>query len=210
MSFKFNFTKKHVALLFPRHKNVDALYKALYEVLPKYEINTVDRVAGFLAQCGHESMGFTALKENLNYSAKALDAVFGKYFKRAGRDANAYARQPEKIANIVYANRMGNGSEASGDGWKYRGRGAIQLTGKDNYTSFAKSIDKSLDETIAYLETMDGAIESACWFWKSRKLNEYCDKRDIVTLTKRINGGTNGLADRKAHYDKALKVLGSN
>jgi putative chitinase len=169
-----------------RNKNVSPLVEIFNELFPKYEINTVNRVSGFLAQCGHESNDFTVLKENLNYSADGLNKVFPKYFKNAGRDANDYARNPEKIANVVYANRMGNGDISSGDGWKYRGRGAIQLTGKDNYSSFAKYIGKSLDETVSYCETLQGAVESACWFWKTRNLNETCDKDDIVTMTKKI------------------------
>lgn len=182
-------------------------FDSLQSILTKYEINTLNRTAGFLAQCSHESGGFKAMKENLNYSAKSLDAVFGKYFHKAGRDAKQYERQPEKIANIVYANRMGNGDTASGDGYKFRGRGFIQLTGHDNYASFAKSINKSIDETIAYLETFDGAIESACWFWHSHGLNATCDKDDIVSMTKKINGGTIGLDDRKEKYTHYKKIL---
>lgn len=191
-----------------RNKNVSPLVEIFNELFPKYEINTVNRVSGFLAQCGHESNDFTVLKENLNYSADGLNKVFPKYFKNAGRNANDYARNPEKIANVVYANRMGNGDISSGDGWKYRGRGAIQLTGKDNYSSFAKYIGKSLDETVSYCETLQGAVESACWFWKTRNLNETCDKDDIVTMTKKINGGTIGLEDRKKHYNNNKNILG--
>jgi len=116
-------------------------------------------------------------------------------------------RKPEMIANRVYASRMGNGPESSGEGFKFRGRGAIQLTGKENYTKFAQSVGKTIDETIAYLETLEGAIESACWFWKTNGLNAICDADDIVKMTKRINGGTIGLEDRKSHYEKAKKVL---
>ena len=189
-----------------RNKNNAALAVALNKILPKYEINTEKRIAGFLAQCGHESLDFTVLRENLNYGAKGLRTTFAKYFKD---DATAlkYERKPEMIANRVYASRMSNGDEASGDGYKFRGRGAIQLTGRANYTAFAKDIGKTLDETIAYLETLDGAIESACWFWKQNGLNAICDKDDIVAMTKRINGGTIGLEDRKAHYEKAKQVL---
>ena len=188
------------------NKQPEQLLKALTAVFPKYEINTVERAAGFLAQCGHESMDFTVLKENLNYGAKGLRGTFGKYF---ADDATAtkYERIPEMIANRVYASRMGNGNEASGDGYKYRGRGAIQLTGHDNYAAFATSIGKTIDETVTYLETLEGAIESACWFWKKNGLNEIADKKDIVAMTKRINGGTIGLEDRKAHYEHNLKVL---
>jgi putative chitinase len=164
------------------------------------------RIAAFLAQIAHESGGFNFIKENLNYSAKALQTVFKKYYPTE-KDALAHERKPEQIANRVYANRMGNGTEQSGDGWTFRGRGLIQLTGKDNYTKFAKSVNKTLDETVKYLETQEGAIMSAIWFWNENKLNQYCDKDDFLTLTKRINGGTNGLADREHHYKEAMKFL---
>lgn len=193
----------------PTNKYPDTFVEVLNELLPKYEINTVNRVAGFLAQCGHESNGFSVLKENLNYGAQGLLGLFKKYFPDAGT-AKKYERQPEKIANRIYANRMGNGPESSGEGWKFRGRGAIQLTGKDNYSQFAKSIGKTLDDTVAYLETVDGAVESACWFWSKNGLNAICDKDDIVLMTKRINGGTIGLEDRKKHYNHAKHILGEN
>ena len=196
--------------LFPKAKEGKDLMKALTKMLPKYEIDTPERVAMFLAQCGHESAGFAVRTENLNYSAKALDAVFGKYFKRGGRDANEYARKPEKIANVVYANRMDNGDTASGDGWRFRGRGYIQLTGRYNYTKFAASIDKSLEDTIKYLDTVEGALESACWFWSTNGLNKLADAQDIKASTKRINGGYIGLEDREKHYKHALHVLGGH
>ena len=148
------------------------------------------------------------MKENLNYSAEALDRVFPKYFKNAGRDAEDYHRQPEKIANVVYASRMGNGDTDSGDGWKFCGRGLIQLTGRENYTWFAASLDMDVDDVPAYLETYEGAVQSACFFWESNDLNKWADDGDILTLTKRINGGTIGLEDRKKHYAHALEVLG--
>jgi putative chitinase len=199
-------TKEQLDKITTRNKNNAALAEALNKYLDKYEINTKNRVAGFLAQCGHESVDFTVLKENLNYGAKGLVATFKKYFPDEAT-ALKYERQPEKIANRVYANRMSNGDEASGDGYKYRGRGAIQLTGKDNYTRFAAAIGKTIEETVAHLETIDGAIESACWFWKTNGLNAIADKDDIVAMTKKINGGTIGLEDRKAHYEKAKQVL---
>jgi putative chitinase len=200
-------TENQLKAILPKNKNVKELAEALNLVLPKYEINTVNRIAGFIAQCGHESMGFTVLRENLNYSAKALNVIFPKYFIRAGRNANEYHRQPERIANIVYANRMGNGNIASGDGWKFRGRGAIQLTGKNNYTSFAKYINMPIDKAINYVETLQGAIESACWFWHTNNINRFCDSDDIVTMSRRINGGTIGLEDRKHHYEIAKDIL---
>ena len=193
--------------LYPQYKHPDDLAEVLTEQFEKYEINTVNRAAGFLAQCGHESNGFTVLKENLNYSAEGLNKIFHKYFPTVA-DATPYARQPQKIANKVYANRMGNGDESSGDGFKFCGRGAIQLTGHDNYASFAASVDMTIDECVADLETLDGAIESACWFWKKNGLNAVCDADDIIKMTKKINGGTIGLDDRKAHYEKAKGLLG--
>ena len=164
------------------------------------------RIASFLAQIAHESGGFNFTKENLNYSADGLQKVFGKYFSDAATAA-AYARQPAKIANRVYANRMGNGDEASGDGYKFCGRGLIQLTGKDNYTKYAAAVQKSLDDAVVYLETPAGAASSAGWFWDVNKLNEFADKDNIIGMTKRINGGTNGLDDRLALYNTALAAL---
>jgi putative chitinase len=187
-------------------------------ILEKYvePINTVGeyyemfenpkRIAGFLAQVAHESGGFTAIKENLNYSAKGLMTTFKKYFPDEAT-AKQYEKKPEKIANRVYANRMKNGDEASGDGYRFCGRGLIQLTGRDNYTKFAQALDMSIDDTVAYLETPNGALVSAAWFWDNNKLNQYCDRDDFVTLTKRINGGTIGLEDRKHHYQIALNAL---
>jgi putative chitinase len=202
----FNLTPEQVAKCAPRNKASAALHKALSEMLPKYDINTPERIAAFMAQCGHESVDFSVLKENLNYSAKGLR---GTWPKRFPDDATAakYERKPEMIANKVYSDRMGNGPEASGEGWKYRGRGAIQLTGKDNYTAFAKSIGKTVDETIAHCETLAGAIESACYFWKKNGLNEVADKKDMKLATKKINGGDLGLAERTHHFESNLKLL---
>jgi putative chitinase len=179
----------------------------LNEALKFYEINNPERISMFLAQVGHESAGMSVMEENLNYSAQGLNKIFPKYFIRAGRDANAYAKKPEKIANVVYSSRMGNGNEASGDGYRYRGRGFIQLTGKSNYSAFAADMEMPLEEATAWLETAEGAIWSACWFWDSRELNKWADKGDIVTVTKKINGGTIGLEDRKNHYAEALHIF---
>ena len=165
------------------------------------------RVAGFLAQIAHESGGFNAVVENLNYSAKGLMGTFKKYFPTEDL-AKRYELKPEMIANRVYANRMKNGDENSGDGFKFRGRGLIQLTGRDNYALFAASLSISPEEATEYLGTFEGAAQSACWFWETNKLNQWADKGDIVTLTKRINGGTIGLQDRIKHYEHALHVLG--
>jgi len=202
----FNLTEAQVAKCASRNKAAKALTEALNKVLPRYEINTAVRVAAFMAQCGHESADFTTLKENLNYGAKGLR---GTWPKRFPDDATAakYERKPEMIANKVYSDRMGNGPEASGDGWKYRGRGAIQLTGCSNYTAFAKDIGKTVDEAIVYLETLEGAIESACWFWKKNGLNAVADTKDMKLATKKINGGDLGLAERTDHFNKNLTYL---
>jgi putative chitinase len=147
------------------------------------------------------------LAENLNYKAASLRKVFPKYFPDDATAA-AYANKPEKIANRVYASRMGNGPEESGDGWKYCGRGLIQVTGKENYTWFAASLGITPEEASEYMQTFEGAAQSACWFWETNKLNQYADAGDIVTMTKRINGGTIGLEDRIKHYEHALHVFG--
>jgi putative chitinase len=203
-------TKEQLKQLLPKNPYLDNWYGALSQLLPDYEINTPQRIAAFIAQCAHESGEFTALKENLNYRAPTLRKIFPKYFP-TDELANQYASLPNKqeaIANKVYANRMGNGDEASGDGFRYCGRGLIQLTGKDNYTWFAASIGITPDEASEYLQTFEGAAQSACWFWETNNLNQWADKGDILTLTKRINGGTIGLEDRIKHYEHALHVLG--
>ena len=205
--FDFDFTKQQLAEIIKGNSYIDNWYHALNEILPEYEINTKPRVAAFLAQCAHESGGFKFLKENLNYKAASLRKVFPKYFPDDATAA-AYANKPQMIANRVYANRMGNGDEASGDVWLFCGRGLIQLTGKNNYTFFAASLGIPLDEASEYLETFEGAIQSGCFFWEQNKLNQWADAGDILTLTKRINGGTIGLEDRIKHYEHALHVLG--
>ena len=204
-------TKEQLKQLLPKNPYIDYWYNALSQLLPDYEINTPKRIAAFIAQCSHESGGFTALEENLNYKAATLRKIFPKYFP-TDEIANQFASLPNKqqaIANKVYANRMGNGDEASGDGFKYKGRGLIQLTGKDNYTFFAGSLGISLEEAAEYMHTFEGAAQSACWFWENNNLNQWADKGDILTLTKRINGGTIGLEDRIKHYEHALHVLGA-
>ena len=200
------FTEDAVHHLIPKVKNFDDWYSNLIDTLPEYDIDTPERVAAFMAQCGHESGGFTLMQENLNYSAKGLRGTFGKYFPNDDI-AKQYERKPQMIANRVYANRMGNGDEASGDGFRYCGRGLIQLTGKSNYQNFADSLEMNVEDVPAYLATFEGAAQSACWFWESNNLNQWADKGDILTLTKRINGGTIGLDDRKKHYEHAKHVL---
>ena len=169
------------------------------------------RAAHFFAQTSHESGGFKSLSENLNYSADGLVKIFHKYFPDVAA-ATPYARNPEKIANKVYGGRMGNGDEASGDGFKYRGRGAIQLTGKDNYAAFAKAIDRPDVLTNPDIVSGELAFESAMFFFDKNKLWDICDKgindETITALTKRINGGTIGLEDRKKHTYEYAKLLG--
>jgi putative chitinase len=204
-------TKQQLSQLLPGNPYIDHWLNALNQLLPDYEINTPKRIAAFIAQCAHESGGFRALKENLNYKAATLRKIFPKYFP-TDELANEYASKPNKqeaIANKVYANRMGNGNEASGDGFRYCGRGLIQLTGKDNYSWFAASLSITVEEAAEYLQTFEGAAQSACWFWETNNLNQWADKGDILTLTKRINGGTIGLEDRIKHYEHALHVLGA-
>jgi len=203
----FILSREQLAQLLPSNPYLDHWYHALEQALPDYDINTPQRVAAFMAQCAHESGGFRALKENLNYKAASLRRVFPKYFPTDDL-ATAYAGKQEMIANRVYGGRMGNGDEHSGDGYRYCGRGLIQLTGKSNYQAFADSIETPIEDLPEYLATFEGAVQSACWFWESNNLNQFADKGDILTMTKRINGGTIGLEDRKAHYEHALHVMG--
>ena len=204
--FTFDFTQDKFEQIIGKNPNAEHWFEALCEILPDYEINTPPRVAAFLAQCAHESGGFRAIKENLNYKAASLTKVWPKYFPNMDV-ANAYAQQPEKIANRAYANRMGNGPEESGDGFKFCGRGLIQLTGKDNYSRYAQATEQSLDEASEHLTTFEGCVQSAAWFWEANNLNQFADSGDILTMTKRINGGTLGLEDRQKHYHHALQVL---
>jgi putative chitinase len=170
---------------------------------------TPERAAHFFAQTGHETGDFKVYNENLNYSAQGLQGIFGKYFP--GNLEESYARQPEKIANRVYASRMGNGDEKSGDGWKFRGRGAIQLTGKDNYTQFSKHINKPEILTNPDLVATEYSFESALFFFDKNKLWSICDQgvndAAILALTKRVNGGTHGLADRQAKTKKFYEYV---
>jgi putative chitinase len=204
-------TLSQLKQLLPKNPYVEHWHRALSQLLPDYDINTPNRIAAFVAQCAHESGGFMVLKENLNYKAATLRKIFPKYFPN-DQIANDYASRPNKqvaIASKVYANRMGNGDEASQEGYKFCGRGLIQLTGKSNYQAFADSLEMDINDVPEYLATFEGAAQSACWFWETNKLNQWADAGDILTLTKRINGGTIGLEDRKKHYDHALHVLGA-
>lgn len=202
------FTEDAVRQLIPKVKNFDEWYSNLLNILPEYDIDTPHRVAAFMAQCGHESGGFTLMQENLNYSAKGLVGTFKKYFPTEAQ-AKLYERRPEMIANRVYANRMGNGDEASGEGWYFRGRGIVQITGKNNYTKCSQSLFESnvLVENPDLLLETEYAIHSACWFWSAARLNELADIGDMKTMTKRINGGYIGLEDRINHYNHAIEIL---
>lgn len=187
----------------------DSVIAEIPAVAEKFSINTPLRLAHFLAQCGHESGGFKLIRENLNYSADGLQKIFHKYFPTL-ESATAYARQPEKIANKVYANRMGNGDEASGDGYKFAGKGFIQLTGKENYTAFDKTVE---DDILANpnLVATKYPLLSAGFFWNKNGLNTLADagsSEDAVTkVTKRVNGGTIGLVDRLAHFKEFHHLL---
>ena len=202
------FTEDAVRQLIPKVKNFEEWYSNLLNILPEYDIDTPKRVAAFMAQCGHESGGFTLMQENLNYSAKGLVGTFKKYFPTEAL-AKPYERKPEMIANRVYANRMGNGDEASGEGWYFRGRGIVQITGKNNYTKCSQSLFESnvLVENPDLLLETEYAIHSACWFWSAARLNELADIGDMKTMTKRINGGFIGLEDRIHHYNHAIEIL---
>lgn len=210
----FEFTKKHLAAMIPTNKNVDDWYEALMAVMPKYGITTKRRVAHFVSQCAHESGDFRIMEENLNYSEKALNAVFGRYFGAPPkRNAAEYARNPEKIANYVYMDEFRSkqgqmGNTKPGDGFRFRGRGLKQLTGRNNYTAFGKSIGMTAEEAAEYVATPKGAVESACWFWDTNKLNKIADTDDVVLMTRRINGGKIGLEDRQKRYAAAIKILG--
>jgi putative chitinase len=199
-------TLQQLQQILPGNGCVEQWHQALTQLLPDYGIDTPERVAAFLAQCAHESGQFQTIRENLNYKATSLQRVFPKYFPTLEL-AEAYAKQPEKIANRVYANRMGNGDETSGDGWRYCGRGLIQLTGRNNYQQFADSIDCELESVTDYLATFEGAMQSACWFWETNDLNQLADSGDIKTMTKRINGGYIGLEDRQHHYERIKAIL---
>lgn len=183
-------------------------YDAFYNNLPEYKINTLNRVAYFLAQTAHESMDFAALRENMNYSAEGLNKVFPNRFPSV-KSALCLHRNPEKIANNIYANRMGNGAEITGDGWKFIGRGLIHVTGRSNYKDCSLFIfgDDRLLEQPQLLEERNNAVLSACWFWEKHKLNSLCDINDIEAMTRKINGGLNGIDDRKIRYSRYVKGL---
>lgn len=208
MSFEFDFRVEQVRELVPRAiGGPDWWFNEMQEAFPKYEIVTVARVASFIAQCAHESGGFSMMEENLNYKAATLTKLWPQRYPPG--IAEQYAGKPELIANKSYGGRMGNGPESTGDGWKFRGRGLIQLTGRSNYTACSRAMfgDDTLVENPDILFDPYYAIHSACWFWDKNKLNQFADSGDFITMTKRINGGTIGLADRQKHFKHAVEVL---
>jgi len=187
----------------------DSVINQIPGIQEKFNVNTPLRLAHFLAQCGHESGGFRITQENLNYSAKGLQGIFKKYFPSEAL-ALDYAKKPQKIANRVYGGRMGNGNEASGDGYTFRGRGFIQLTGRDNYKAFDDAVEDNILENPDLVATKY-PLASAAWFWNKNKLNQLADKGnapEVVTMiTKRVNGGTIGLADRQKHFNEYYSLL---
>ncbi len=187
----------------------DSVIAMLPETIKKFELNTSLRLAHFLAQAGHESGGFKAVNENLNYGAKGLRGIFGKYFPTDAKAA-LYERKPEKIANLVYGGRMGNGAEATGEGYKFRGRGYIQLTGKDNYSAFDKVVEENLIEQPDLVATKYPLL-SAAWFFHKNGLHKLADggatEAVVTTITKRVNGGTIGLPDRIKHFNEYHALL---
>ena len=205
-------TVEQLGAMIPSNNEVEAWCQELNRALPKYDIDTPKRVAAFISQCAHESRDFTALEENLNYSKGALERVFGRYFGEGKRDAAEYARNPEKIANYVYmdeyrSKRGALGNTQPGDGWRFRGKGLKQLTGRNNVEGFAKDYGMSADEASECLETKEGALASALWFWDKNGLNEIADTGSVKAATKRINGGDIGLDDRQRRYATAIQAL---
>ena len=204
-------TVDQLRAMIPTNKEVEAWCEELNKALPKYDITTDQRIAGFISQCAHESMDFNAMSENLNYREETLNKVFPRYFGPGKRNAAEYARNPEKIANYVYMDEFRTsklGNVHPGDGWRFRGRGLKQLTGRDNYTRFAKDYDLTAEEAAVWVETKEGALASALWFWNTNKLNAIADTGNVAALTKKINGGDIGLADRQARYTRAMAALG--
>jgi len=205
-------TEAQLAAMIPTNVEVAGWCKALNDALPQFGIDTPQRIAAFISQCAHESVDFKVLEENLNYREATLLKVFPRYFGPGKANAAEYAGQPSKIANYVYMDKNRSkagalGNVKDGDGWLFRGKGLKQVTGRANHEAFGKTVGKTADEAAKYLMTKEGALASALWFWNSRKLNDVADTGDVAKLTKIINGGDIGLADRKARYAKALSVL---
>jgi putative chitinase len=198
--------------MIPSNREANVWYNIAKDFFEKYEINTVNRIAGFMAQTAHESNDFRVLEENLNYSVEGLLKTFGKYFIRGKANPEDYARNPEKLANYVYmdSNRSKSaalGNTQPGDGWKFRGGGLIQLTGRNNYTAFGRDIGMTAEQAAEYVRTKRGAFESACWFWKKNNLARFADADDIDGMSRKVNGGTIGLEDRRSKYERFKSIL---
>lgn len=205
-------TVEQLGAMIPTNNEVEEWCEELNKALPKYDIDNPKRIAGFISQCAHESRDFTATEENLNYSQASLERVFGRYFGPGKRNAAEYHRKPEKIANYVYMDEFRSargalGNVKEGDGWRFRGGGLKQLTGRNNYEGFAKDYDMTAEEAADWVRTKEGALASALWFWNKNNLNTVADTGDVVALTKRINGGDIGLADRQHRYNVAMQAL---
>ena len=206
-------TEAQLAAMIPTNKEVGEWCAALNEMLPKYGITTDKRIAAFVSQCAHESMDFRVLEEALSYKTETLLKVFPRYFGPGKENPDEYARNPQKLANYVYMDKNRSKGGALGnvkenDGWAMRGKGLKQVTGRANHEAFGKTVGMTAEEAAAYLLTKKGALESALWFWGSRNLNDVADTGDVTRLTKIINGGDIGLADRQARYTKAMAALG--
>lgn len=200
--------------MIPSNKEAPEWYAIAMDMFPKYNINTPNRIAGFMAQCAVESGEFRILEENLNYGVDALNRVFGRYFgPPPKRNAAEYARNPEKLANYVYmdefrspSSRLGN--TQPGDGWKFRGGGIKQLTGRSNFTRFGQSIGMTAEQAADYVRTKKGAFESACWYWRTNNLERFADRDDIDGMSRAVNGGDNGLVARRNHYVRIKGIIG--
>jgi putative chitinase len=206
-------TVDQLRAMIPTNKEVEEWCAALNEMLPKYGITTDKRIAGFISQCAHESADFKILQENLNYKEATLLKVFPRYFGPGKENAAEYAGKPEKIANYVYMDKNRSkggalGNVNDGDGWLFSGKGLKQVTGRANTAAFGKTVGMTAEEAAEYLMTKKGALESALWFWGSRNLNDVADTGDVTRLTKIINGGDIGLADRQQRFAKAIAALG--
>ena len=206
-------TVDQLRAMIPTNKEVEEWCAALNEMLPKYGITTDKRIASFVSQCAHESMDFRVLEEALSYKSETLLKVFPRYFGPGKENPDEYARNPQKLANYVYMDKNRSKAGALGnvkenDGFAMRGKGLKQVTGRANHEAFGKTVGMTAEEAAEYLLTKKGALESALWFWGSRNLNEVADTGDVTRLTKIINGGDIGLADRQQRFAKAMAALG--
>ena len=205
-------TAAQLSAMLPTNRDAGDWLDAINEHLPRFNIDTPHRIAGFIAQCGHESGDFKNLEENLNYKEETLLRVFPRYFGPGKENPADYARNPQKLANYVYMDKHRSaagalGNVQDGDGWLFRGKGLKQVTGRANHEAFGKLVGMTAEQAAEYLLTKEGALESALWFWDSRNLNPIADTGDVARLTKIINGGDIGLADRQARYQRALAIL---